>query len=259
MNVCFSIPLFHPFSFYGVDGWENLKGAIAALLLAGTDTSASALEWFLLYMTLFPEVQEKCFQEIDEAIGQNQPCLEDGKDTPYLKATLQEISRHCPHLALTVQHNTTEDTYIGGYFIPKQTSVRYTCPMHNNHMGRGNNKKINNIFQVQYYSGAVMHDSEYFKDPGKFNPERFIKPEDGSFMLDERVIYFGTGKRRCAGEVLGRAELYLFAVVLLQEFKFLPPKFGPKPELSYTMGLNMHAKRFSANVLPRVMHDDFQD
>ena len=104
-----------------------------------------------------------------------------------------------------------------------------------------------------------MHDAEYFTEPETFNPERFIKPEDGSFVLDERVIYFGTGKRRCAGEVLGRAELYLFAVVLLQEFKFLPPRFGPKPELSYTMGLNMHAKRFSANVLPRVMNEDFQD
>ena len=112
-------------SFYGEEGWKTLKGAIASLILAGTDTSASALEWFLLYMTMFPEVQEKCFQEIHEAIGQNQPCLDDGKDTPYLKATLQEISRHCPHLALTVQHNTTKDTYIGGYFIPKQTSVRY--------------------------------------------------------------------------------------------------------------------------------------
>ena len=226
--------------------------------MAGTDTSASALEWFLLYMTMFPEVQEKCFQEIHEAIGQNQPCLDDGKDTPYLKATLQEISRHCPHLALTVQHNTTKDTYIGGYFIPKQTSVRYIflCTIN---IRIDNYKKINNIFQVQYYSGAVMHDAEYFTEPEKFNPERFIKPEDGSFVLDERVIYFGTGKRRCAGEVLGRAELYLFAVVLLQEFKFLPPRFGPKPELSYTMGLNMHAKRFSANVLPRVKNEDFKD
>ena len=114
-------------SFYGEEGWETLKGAIASLILAGTDTSASALEWFLLYMTIFPGVQEKCFLEIQAATGNQQACLEDGRNTPYLKATLQEITRHCPHLALTVQHNTTEDTYVGDCFIPKQTSVRSLC------------------------------------------------------------------------------------------------------------------------------------
>merc|ERR1711982_83230 len=68
-------------SFYGEEGWETLKGAIASLIMAGTDTSASALEWFLLYMTVFPDVQEKCAQEIHAAIGKQQACLEDGKNT----------------------------------------------------------------------------------------------------------------------------------------------------------------------------------
>ena len=39
----------------------------------------------------------------------------------YWQSLLQEITRHCPHLALTVQHYTTGDTKVGGYFIPKGT------------------------------------------------------------------------------------------------------------------------------------------
>ena len=81
-------------------------GAIAALLLAGTDTTASALEWFLLYMTLYPDVQEKCFQEINVAIGQNQPRLDDGRHSVFEGHTSRDIqtlpsfSSHC-----SAQHN----------------------------------------------------------------------------------------------------------------------------------------------------------
>ena len=40
-----------------------------------------------------------------------------------IAASLQEITRHCPHLALTVQHYTNADTTVGDYFIPKGTQV----------------------------------------------------------------------------------------------------------------------------------------
>ena len=76
-----------------------------------------------MYMTAFPDVQEKCNAEVEAVIGSRYPTLEDRTKTHYLEATLQEISRHCPHLALTVQHYTTEDTTVGGYFIPKGTQV----------------------------------------------------------------------------------------------------------------------------------------
>ena len=49
-----------------------------------------------------------------------------------------------------------------------------------------------------------MHHTEaLFPDHAAFRPERFLSAT-GRFVLDERVIYFGTGKRRCAGEILAR-------------------------------------------------------
>ena len=69
--------------------------------------------------------------------------------------------------------------------------------------------------KVYYFSGAVFYNQDFFKDPGTFRPERFIDAS-GEFVSDERVIYFGTGKRRCVGEILGRAEQYLFSVALIQ-------------------------------------------
>ena len=94
-----------------------------SLLMAGTDTVAAFLEWFLMYMTAFPDVQEKCSEEIESVIGSREATLCDRTKTHFMEATLQEITRHCPHLALTVQHYTNADTTVGDYFIPKGTQV----------------------------------------------------------------------------------------------------------------------------------------
>jgi len=212
-------------SFYGQEGLLNLESSLYGILLAGTDTVSAFLEWFVMYMTAFPDVQEKCNAEVEAVIGSRCPTLEDRTKTHYLEATLQEISRHCPHLALTLQHYTTADTKVGDFFIPKGT-------------------------QVYYFVSSVLHDPAFFKDPKQFKPERFIN-DKGEFVPDEKVIYFGTGKRRCAGEILGRAEMYIFVASLLQELKFSSAD-GKRPDfLSYRPGLNMHIKEFKVKITPR--------
>ena len=62
---------------------------------------------------------------------------------------------------------------------------------------------------------SVLHDPKYFAEPSVFRPDRFIN-NAGEFVPDEKVIYFGTGKRRCVGEILGRAEMYIFGAALIK-------------------------------------------
>ena len=47
---------------------------------------------------------------------------------------------------------------------------------------------------MYYFSASVLHNPKFFKDPSAFRPERFIDAK-GEFIPDEKVIYFGTGKR----------------------------------------------------------------
>jgi len=212
-------------SFYGTTGTKNLEAILESLLLAGTDTVSAFLEWFCMYMTSFPDVQERCFEEIERVMGNRTPSLQDKPNTPYLEATLLEITRHCPHLALTVQHHATEDFEVGGHVIPKGTQVFYSVV-------------------------SVLQDPKYFEDPSVFRPDRFINNK-GAFEPDEKVIYFGTGKRRCVGEILGRAEMYIFSAALIKAFKFLYPD-GKRPDyLCYRPGLNMHINQFQPKVVPR--------
>ncbi len=94
------------------------------------------------------------------------------------------------------------------------------------------------IFQLYYFSGGVHLDERIYPEPHVFKPERFLT-KDSKFQPDERMLYFGIGKRRCIGEVLGRAQTYVFSVSLVQAFKLTSPG-GERVSIDYNPGLNMH-------------------
>ena len=41
---------------------------IMDLFLAGSETTSTTLDWGMLFMTEFPEIQKKCQQEIEEVL-----------------------------------------------------------------------------------------------------------------------------------------------------------------------------------------------
>ena len=43
-----------------------MRRVILDLFLAGTETSSTTLDWLLLYMVAFPEVQTRCQKDIDK-------------------------------------------------------------------------------------------------------------------------------------------------------------------------------------------------
>ena len=83
------------------------------------------------------------------------------------------------------------------------------------------------------FAGAVHNDPDHFPEPRRFWPRRFLNMEEDpepevdevacppgqTFRHDERVMIFGVGKRRCIGEVLARAEVYLAFCNLVRRFK----------------------------------------
>ncbi len=70
-----------------------------------------------------------------------------------------------------------------------------------------------------YFGYAINHDGRKFSDPDVFRPERFLD-EDGRYAKrDDAVLSFGVGKRRCPGEVLAQAELFLFLAAVVQNFR----------------------------------------
>ncbi len=109
------------------------------LFFAGIKTVCSTFGWAFLYFIENPDIQDRCRKDILDQV-----CLSlvpiktlpstqigphrlvtwnDRANLPYLEATVCEIQR-CANIApFSVFHRSTRDTYLGKYFIPRNTTV----------------------------------------------------------------------------------------------------------------------------------------
>ncbi|KAM9375085.1 cytochrome P450 1A4-like [Phaethornis superciliosus] len=199
---------------------EKIINIVNDLFGAGFDTVSTALSWSLMYAALYPDIQKKIQEELDQTIGQERrPRLSDRGKLPYLEAFILEMFRHSSFLPFTIPHSTTKDTVLNGYYIPKGTCV----------------------FVNQW---QVNHDEKLWKDPSAFSPERFLSAArtEISKAESEKVMVFGLGKRRCVGETIGRWEVFLFLATVLQQLEFsLQP--GKEVDITPQYGLTMKYKK----------------
>lgn len=71
-------------------------------------------------MTLYPEVQRKAQEEIDNVVGTRRlPSFDDREKLPYVDAIVKEVLRWHPVAPLGLPHMTTDNDIFNGYLIPK--------------------------------------------------------------------------------------------------------------------------------------------
>ncbi|KAL0574478.1 hypothetical protein V5O48_007492 [Marasmius crinis-equi] len=126
----------------------------ATMYAGGAETSATAASWFMLAMVAYPEVQKKCQEELDSVVGRfRMPRFSDRDDLPYIRATVREVLRWRTVAPIGAPHQSKEDDWYGGYYIPKSTIV------------------ISNIW-------AMNRDKDvYGPDVDVFKPERHLGPD----------------------------------------------------------------------------------
>ncbi|KAJ7482249.1 cytochrome P450 [Mycena galericulata] len=77
---------------------------------AAAEAIAATLSFFILAMLLYPDVQNKLREEIDNAVGKDQlPAFNEIKSLPYLGAVIKEVLRWRPMGPLGVPHRSTQD------------------------------------------------------------------------------------------------------------------------------------------------------
>ncbi|CAH1775796.1 unnamed protein product [Owenia fusiformis] len=204
---------------------DQLQWNIEDLFAAGTETTATSLRWVFLCMLHYPDVQTKVRSEIHRVVGKERlPSMHDKVNMPYTEATLVEIQRACTVTSLGPPHcSFHEPTKFQDYILPPRT----------------------NIFANFY---AVNNDPDYWKDPEKFRPERFIG-EDGKFKKDDHVMTFSVGKRSCIGESLAKMELFLFFTCVLQRYKVVQPEGVALPSMDRVPGIAIGPKPYKLRLI----------
>ncbi|XP_059583879.1 cytochrome P450 2J2-like [Alligator mississippiensis] len=203
---------------------NNLIFSTLDLFFAGTETTSTTIRWALLYMALYPEIQERVQAEIDTVVGQSRlPAMDDRDNMPYTNAIVHEIQRISNIVPLNVPRRITRDTTLAGFHLPKGITL------------------ITNLT-------SVLFDRNEWETPDAFNPEHFLK--DGQFRKREAFLPFSAGKRVCLGEQLARTELFLFFTALFQKFTFQAPK-NTKLNLQFRLGITMSPQPYKIQALPR--------
>ncbi|XP_038934457.1 cytochrome P450 2D10 isoform X1 [Rattus norvegicus] len=183
---------------------EKLRMVVVDLFTGGMVTTSSTLTWALLLMILYPDVQRRVQQEIDEVIGQVRcPEMTDQAHMPYTNAVIHEVQRFGDIAPLNLPRITSCDIEVQDFVIPKGTTL------------------ITNL-------SSVLKDETVWEKPLRFHPEHFLDAQ-GNFVKHEAFMPFSAGRRACLGEPLARMELFLFFTCLLQHFSFSVPAGQPRP------------------------------
>ncbi|GMN52983.1 hypothetical protein TIFTF001_022126 [Ficus carica] len=159
--------------------YDNVKGFIQDLLAAGTDSSASTVEWALSELLKNPNLIGKATEELDKVIGKTRWVSEkDLPQLPYIDAITKETLRKHPVAVLLAPHLALDDCDVGGgYRIRRGTTVFINAWS----MGR---------------------DPSVWDAPEEFRPERFLAGKNKDVNVKGHcfeLVPFGSGRRRCAG------------------------------------------------------------
>jgi len=163
---------------------------------AGQDAVTAAVEGLLKILVENPEILSKVQQEMDDVLGTGtQFRHEDVEKLPYLQAVVKEGLRLHRAIPMLLPHATREDTTLGGYDIPKDTSTSV------------------NLW-------GLARNPEIFPDPFAVKPERFLNTDYNFTGTDCKYITFGLGPRICPGQILALLTTYMLVGSLAQRYNF---------------------------------------
>jgi cytochrome P450 family 135 len=166
----------------------TLRDELLTLLVAGHETTATALAWALERLARHPDKWER----LNERSG-GEPAGRDRCDEDYLDAVIKETLRLRPVIPIVLRV-LKQPLEIAGYALPAGVAVAPSI--------------------------LLMHTrADVYPDPFAFRPERFLSQPAGTYTW----IPFGGGVRRCLGASFAVFEMKTVLRAVAQGVKDLTP------------------------------------
>ena len=174
---------------------DDLRDELVALLIAGHETTHSALCWILERLMACPSVAERVEAELATAETHAEILR-----LPYLDAVIRESLRFRPISAICGGRRLEAPLEIGSYTLPAGIMVT-NCT-------------------------ALLHRrADLYPNPERFDPERFLQRQEETYSW----TVFGGGNRRCMGFHLAFLEIKIVLAVVLKHMRLRLEQANVRP------------------------------
>ncbi|XP_078521130.1 cytochrome P450 3A21-like [Lissotriton helveticus] len=194
-------------------------------ILAGYETTSTALAFLSYNLATHPGIQRKLQQEIDTLLPNKAPATYDAlMQMEYLEMAINETLRMYPPGG-RLERVCKKTVEVNGVTIPEGVVVMIPLyPLH--------------------------RDPEYWSEPDEFNPDRFSK-ENKDTQEPYTFLPFGSGPRNCIGMRFALLNVKVGIVSLLQNFSFQICKETPIPLELDTKGVIKTKTPMYLKLVPR--------
>jgi len=158
---------------------KEMIDEVMTLIVAGSETSATTMNWTWYRLSQHPDVEAKVHEVVDHASYESVPSFEHLEELAYIRQVVEEVLRLYPPVWLYTRKALEEDT-IGKYHIAAGTDIAIS----------------------PYY---IHRNKSFWDEPESFDPERFSTESEKQYNK-YAYIPFSAGPRRCIGDFFGIVE-----------------------------------------------------
>ncbi|XP_068156977.1 probable cytochrome P450 4ac1 [Drosophila tropicalis] len=176
---------------------QGICDEVNTFMFEGYDTTSTCLIFTLLMLSIHEDVQERCFEELQQLAGDDIDDLSvfDFNELVYLECVIKESLRMFPSVPF-IGRLCTEETVVNGLIMPKDT-------------------------QINIHIYDIMRDPRHFPQPNEYRPERFL-PENTVNRHPFAFVPFSAGQRNCIGQKFAILEIKVLLASILKNFRILP-------------------------------------
>lgn len=192
---------------------RELIDELMTLVVAGHETTASALNWTWYLLSQHPEAQARLSAELDAAPEFPAPSLAQVEELHYTQQVVNETLRLYPP-GWVLSRRTVEADVLGGYLIPPRSDVLLPLYLLHRH-------------------------PRFWQDPEAFSPERFA-PENEAQRPRFAYMPFAAGPRHCIGETFALYEMLVHLYKVARRYRLT---YVPEAPIELEAQINLRTRR----------------